>query len=174
MKCPKCGSKNVVPVIYGTNKFSEALNRLIREKELYLARPGAEEKCPHYHCNGCRRNIGTLPILIGKRGREDYRDIVTSIELYECASRGPDELTIRIKKEDGRISLQVEPCFRDGFPVEREMSESEWNKVLNILYEKAYLHEWKRVYGEHVLVLDGYERSLTVTLIGGRIRKYVR
>ncbi len=45
------------------------------------------------------------------------------------------------------------------------------DRLLNSLYGKLYLHEWKKRY-ENVLVLDGYFWELEIKLTNGRARKY--
>ena len=173
MKCPKCGSEHVVPIIYGVTEFSEDLKRQIINKEVCPGRMKSGIDQPEYHCFDCGKDVGTPPVLISKRGREDYCDIVTSVRYYERALRDPDELVITVSKKHGVIKLQVEPRFDEGFPVQREMSETEWSELIRALYVKAHLHEWKRVYVEPgIMYCDGYDRSLTIRLTDGRVRKY--
>ena len=71
MKCPKCGSKRVVTIIYGITEYDEELKRQIMKEEIYLSRSSTKINPPQYHCFGCGKNVGSLPILNSKYGRED-------------------------------------------------------------------------------------------------------
>ena len=51
------------------------------------------------------------------------------------------------------------------------MREAEWKRLLDRLYGRLYLHEWKKRY-DNPLVLDGEEWELEINLTGGRIRTY--
>ena len=174
MKCPKCGSEQVVPILYEVTEYSEELKRRVINKEVYLARTNCREDQPEFHCLSCGKDVGFPPVLIGKRGRENYSDIVTSVRYYEEASLDPDELVIVANKKRGVKKLHVKPRFDEGNPINRELTESEWCRLVKSLYETARLHEWDKTYNNpEICVIDGVDWDLTIRFTDGRVRKYV-
>lgn len=82
MKCPKCGSKKLAPIIYGMPAFDEEMKQKLDNKEVVLGGcciSGAE---PQYHCFGCGKDVCKSPVLLTGHGKEDYRDIVTSVRFF--------------------------------------------------------------------------------------------
>ena len=53
MKCPKCGSKRVAPILYGMPAYDEELERKINSEEVYLGGCIISGSDPQYHCFGC-------------------------------------------------------------------------------------------------------------------------
>ena len=56
-------------------------------------------------------------------------------------------------------------------PMQREVAPAEWMRLLDRLYCKLYLHEWKKRYDDPC-VLDGEQWELEIKLTGGRVRNY--
>ena len=171
MKCPKCGSKRVARILYGMPAFNEEMQRKINNEELYLGGCCISEHDPGYHCFGCGKDIGSAPVLYSKRGKEDYRDIVRSIRFKEGSHRGGYQ-EILIKKPRNQIIINVTLGIHQqlGY-LRREMTEEEWKKLLNRLYTKLYLHEWKKSF-VNANVLDGKYWELEIKLTDGRVRNY--
>ena len=168
MKCPKCGSKKLAPILYGMPAFDEEMKRKLDNRELVLGGCGITGADPQYHCFGCYRDVCKPPVLITGRDREDYRDIVTSVRFFDwCFNDTPSSVVI--KKTDGG-AIRLEASSADGF-IKRELREAEWKRLLDRLYGRLYLHEWKKRY-DNLFVLDGEEWELEIKLTGGRIRTY--
>ena len=66
----------------------------------------------------------------------------------------------------------MRPGFREPEAyLQRLMTEQEWNKLMDRLFSKLYLHEWKKNYVDPN-VLDGEQWELELKLSGGRVRNY--
>ena len=171
MKCPRCGSKRTAPILYGMPAFNEEMDRKLKNEELYLGGCLVSDVMPEYHCFACEKNFGTPPILQGKDETEDYRDIVTAVRFSDGGYLKEDkEIFIRKKKE--QITLEVS-SLHAGLPVfyRREMTETEWKKILDKLYTNLYLHEWKTKYTD-CCVNDSEQWVLDIRLTGNRHRRY--
>lgn len=170
-KCPKCGSRHVAPILYGMPAFEEEMKRKLNNQELYLGGCCIGEADPQYHCFGCGKNVGTPPTLISNRGSEDYRDIVTSIQFSDGGFFG-GYVEVLIKRTNTGIIADFRPGYgSEQMPSRRAISEREWYKLLNRLYCKLYVHEWKKQFNDRS-VLDGQQWELEIRLTDRRVRKY--
>ncbi len=170
-KCPKCGSKRIAPISYGLPVLNEEMERRLNNEELFLGGCCISDADPKYHCFECGKNVGSPPILMSKRGKEDYRKIITSIRFYDGGYFGGfDEVLIKRTRKgiivDARPSLQEMKEPRCGM-----LSEQGWEKLLNRLYCRLFLHEWKKEYNDWD-VLDGEQWELEIRMTGGRVRNY--
>ena len=168
MKCPKCRSKKLAPILYGMPAFDEEMKQKLDNRELVLGGCCITGADPQYHCFGCGRDVCKQPVLRTGHGKEDYRDIVTSVSFFRW-SFNEIPSSVDIRKTDGG-TIYLEASSPDGF-IQRGVTASEWKKLLNKLFGKMYLHEWKKRY-ENPLVLDGEEWSLGIKLTGRRVRNY--
>ena len=149
-KCPKCGSRRVAPILYGMPAFSEEMEQQLKEEKLYLGGCCISGIDPTYHCFNCKKDVGAPPILLSKHGEEDYRDIVTSVRFSVGGFFGGYPEVLAIKEKD-RITLDVRPGFREPETyLQRLMTEQEWNKLMDRLFSKLYLHEWKKILQEGI------------------------
>ncbi len=171
-KCPKCGSTRIAPILYGMPAFDEELQRKLDNEKIYLGGCLIEEMQPEYHCFGCRKDIASPPIFLNREHKlEDYRDAVTEIR-FRDGGYFQGFYDVRIRKKDGKITLDAKPNHHNGgHPVHREMKPAEWKKMLDRLYGKLYLHEWKKNF-EDWTIMDGEQWSLVVHLTNGRVRTY--
>ena len=158
----------MAPILYGMPAYNEEMQRKLDKKELVLGGCCITGADPEYHCFGCYRDVCKPPVLISARGREDYRDIVTSVQFFRWPSEGASS-SVWIKKMGDGV-FYVEAYSGDGF-VRRGVKEPEWKRLLNTLYGKLYLHEWKKRY-EGPQEPGGEEWLLEITLTDGRIRTY--
>lgn len=170
-KCPKCGSKRIAPILYGMPAFDEEMERKLNNEELFLGGCCIGDADPEYHCFQCGKDVGTPPILISKRGKEDYRKIVTAIRFSDGRFfSGYDE--VLIKRTPKGVVADARPSFqRLGMEARRELTEKEWAKLLGRLYCKLYLHEWKKQYNDWT-VMDGEQWELEIRMTEGRVRNY--
>jgi len=171
-KCPKCGSSRVAMILRGMPAFDEEMERQLKNEELYLGGCCVSDCDPEYHCFACGKDVGSPPILISKRGTEDYRDIVTEVRFYDGGFfDGPDEVIIK-KTADGAIA-DVRPNLVKGYNgAQKNLSEKEWKNLMNRLYCKLYVHEWNKHYRPDGIVLDGEQWELKISLTGRRVRCY--
>ncbi len=170
-KCPKCGSRKIAPILYGMPVYDEEMEQKINHQELYLGGCCVTENNPQFHCFDCGKDVGSAPILISKRGEEDYRKIVTSIRFSDGGFFGGyNELLI--KKCRTGIIADARPDFRNAdAPVRRTISENEWMKLLDKLYCKLFLHEWKKQFNDWS-ILDGEQWELEIRMTNNRVRNY--
>lgn len=171
IKCPKCGSRRVAPILYGMPAYSEEMEQQLKEEKLYLGGCCISGMEPTYHCFQCKKDVGAPPILLSKRGEEDYRNIVTSVRFSDGGFFGGYPEVLAIKGKEG-ITLDVRPGFREPEAYfQRMMTEQEWNKLMDRLFTKLFLHEWKKNYVDPD-ILDGEQWELELKLTGGRVRNY--
>ena len=79
---------------------------------------------------------------------------------------------VLINKTKESIILDVHPGFREPDALlHREMTEAEWKKILDRLFCKLYLHEWKKSFVAYD-ILDGEQWELELKLTGKRVRKF--
>lgn len=171
LKCPKCGSRKTAPIMYGLPAYTDELKQSLDNKKIVLGGCCISASSPQYHCFNCNKEFGSAPLLISKHGEEDYRAIVTSI--YFCVGgffQGHKEITFENRNKTATVN--VLPDFHT--PVEdysRSLSNAEWETLLNKLYCKLFLHEWRKQYDDPN-ILDGTQWSLKIKLTGNRQRNY--
>ena len=182
IKCPHCGGRNTARYIYGYPAFTDKMEKMLDAGKwvlggccIYSVEVDGEHvnTVPARHCNDCKKDFGTEPLLIDKKTgtAEDFGDIVTGIKFSVGGYFGGyTDVTITKNEKGARVKVQkmLEP---DEHPVDRQITPSKWRNTLNRLYGQMYLHEWKKRYVDpHVL--DGTQWELTITLAGGRKRSY--
>ncbi len=178
MKCPRCGGKNIAEMLYGLPSYDEKTQSEIKAGKLRLGGCCASELDPKYYCNDCKKGFATPPLIKSKDGFEDLREVVTCIRFSIGGFFGGCQ-SITFEKKKYAILLSVttkdlEPQTPDGILsgiLGRAMTEKEWEKLLNNLFCKLCVHEWKKRY-ENPGVLDGEGWSLEFKLTGGRQRNY--
>lgn len=170
IKCPRCGNKNTAPIMYGMPAYDEELEQAIADHKIVLGGCCISDSDPKYYCFQCRKKFGTPSILKSKHGKEKYEDIITSIRFSDGGFfDGYPE--ILIKKENYSIMIDARPGFSLDGILHREMTEKEWKRIIAQLYEKLYIHEWKKRY-DNPFVLDGEQWELEIHLSKGRKRLY--
>ncbi len=187
IKCPRCGSRDTARILYGYPAFSDELQEKLDAGEITLGgccirminvNGKLVQWQPSRHCNHCRKDFGMPPVLADRKQKdssdpigEDYRDIVQSIEFSDGGLFGGyTDIEIR-KNEDGAFVTYCEmPSKR--FPVpDRQITPLRWDRLVNALYTRLLLHEWKKRYYD-LCVQDGEQWKLTIKLTRGRKRTY--
>lgn len=174
-RCPRCGSTNTAEILYGMPAFSEKLEKDINEGKVVLGGcivrsvpvNGEAVYCdPERQCNDCGKEFGTPPLLIAKdySSAEDYRDIVREIRFYEKPAVGYSFGDFIARKTDNGAVVM-------WGGKESHISADKWNEILDTLYTKVYLHEWKKTHWTFG-ILDGEEWGLSLKLTNGRVRNY--
>ena len=156
--------------MYGMPAFSDELEQAIQNHKIVLGGCCVSEVSPKYHCFGCKKDFGTPPILLSKRGLEQYEDIVTSVR-FSNGGYFDGYPEVIMKKSKDIILVDARPGFSSEGLLHREMPEGEWRKVISQLYEQLYIHEWKKRFVDPN-ILDGEQWELEIQLIGGRKRTY--
>ncbi|MDO4192551.1 MAG: hypothetical protein Q4D24_04545 [Erysipelotrichaceae bacterium] len=182
IRCPRCGSTDTARYIYGYPLFNQKMQKKLNEGKLVLGgccinakevNGQTVEMMPSRRCNECHKDFGSPPILLTPKKDlvEDYRDIVESV-VFSIGGYlyGHTDITIK-KNEDGAIvSVLKFPDLPENCG-DVQITTEKWNKIINTLYEKLSLHEWKKSYVDP-LILDGTQWSLDVNLTNRRARHY--
>ncbi len=182
IKCPYCGSKSTARILYGLPAFSEELQRKLDSGKISLGGCKTFEipvdgemvrTNPARVCNDCKKEFGRPPLVIAKDwySAEDYRDIVTVLK-FAVDSTYQERTEIMItKNETGALVKVIKSPDSENPPVTKQITVGKWKKLLDTLYSRMYLHEWKRNYGKSDVV-DGTQWRLHVKLTGNRRRNY--
>ncbi len=175
MICPRCGSEELIPILYGVPYFSDEMQRRIKNKQLYLGGIYKSEVDPQLHCNDCGASVGSPPLLHSKRGIEEYKLIAESLYFADGYYQGNMLLPeIYIEKDfEDNVTLRVKSDRRKA-ALTRQMSLSEWYSIFDKLYGELLLHEWKKRFKnpEDPEMTDGENWSLKINLSYGRKRSY--
>ncbi len=179
IKCPRCGSRNTARILYGMPAYSSELQEKLDSGKVFLGGCGISAvrdgnggmipTDPARYCNACHKEFGVPPYRISKdrSTAEAYADIVTGIRFIY--SEFCPKLVIEIRKnpEGADVSVLQFPYAEDSVPA-RQISPLRWKRLVNRLYTKLYVHEWKKNYQEDAP--DGFHWSLTVMMTGRRVR----
>ncbi len=169
MKCPRCGSRDTAKILYGLPAYDEDLQEKLDAGKIVLGGCCIGLCDPKYHCNACKKDFGTPPFLHSKKhGEEFYPMIVESIHFSDGGFfDGYYDLTI--KKDGGNIIMEAVAPFEQN-RVSRALQPEEWTRIVDTMYDKLYLHEWKKRFDSDAL--DGEQWELELGLIGNRRRTY--
>jgi len=182
IKCPFCGSRNTAKYIYGMPAYNEQMQKKLSDGEWVLGGccistfevDGKQvDAMPEMHCNECKKDFGKPPLLVlRKTGEvEDYRDIVTSVYFSVGGFfQGHQDVTIA-RNDDGAAVKVVNIPTDIEKKEDRQITVKEWLLLLDKLYSRMYLHEWKKRYVDPD-TLDGTQWELKIKLTGGRQRNY--
>ncbi len=98
-------------------------------------------------------------------------DVVTTVRFNHGGFfDGYDEVTI--KKTTAGIIADIAPNLRRKYSGEqRSLTEEDWNKLLDILFCRMYVHEWEKRY-DNPHVLDGNQWVLEISMTGDRALEY--
>ncbi len=185
VKCPFCGSKNTARIQYGYPLFSEELQQQLDEGSVKLGGCVINtvvvngehiQTDPGMYCNDCKKNFAKPPLIISKdrSSAEDYRDIVEFVRFRVGGYfSGTHEVKISKNESGALVEVDAFPVFDPDEIKEREklITEKEWNKILDSLYDRLFLHEWKKKYDDPD-ILDGTQWELEIKLTKGRKRSY--
>ena len=169
-RCPHCGDKSPAPILYGMPAFGPELEQKIADHKIVLGGCVLIEGAPEYYCFHCKKEFGSPAILISKHGVEKYEDIITSIR-FRYGSIQIGYKVVELKKAGDSFSLDVFSYLTNFREFHRELKQDEWKQTISTLYDKLYLHEWKKRYVDPC-VMDGDEGELEIKLTDRRIRTY--
>lgn len=179
VKCPRCGSKRAARILYGMPAFSEKLRKELDDGVvalggciIYSVEVAGEqvEVGPTRVCQKCGKEFGRNPLLItmDKQTAEDYRTIVE--EICFTVGKGKQESRVTIcKTENGALLRTEEDAGKKT--AEKQLTAAEWEKLVDKLFRKLFLHEWSKHY-DKPYPLEGAEWKLSLKLTGGRVRNW--
>ena len=171
-KCPRCGSTQTAPILYGMPAFDDEMEAKLKAKQLYIGGCCVSGNDPQHHCFGCNLNFHTLPQIASKRyGLENLPEAVTGLEFVIGGYFGGYQ-KIRIGKFRNQYRVTVSPnSMEEGESYVRAILEEEWEALKNKLFDEIYLHEWHTHYCDPD-VCDGEQWELTLKLTNRRKRCY--
>ena len=175
IKCPHCGCRHTAGYIYGYPALTDSMRDELEAGTLVLG--GCEVdallRTPLRRCNGCGKDFATPPLLVDKEKgtAEYYRDIVTAIKFTVGGFPGTlDTITIRKTAKGATVRAEI-PYSIEHNPSERQIPPARWRSILDRLYNRMYLHEWKKSYID-LGILDDTQWELEIRLTGNRKRRY--
>lgn len=171
-KCPRCGSSQTAPILYGMPALDDEMEARLKAKRLYIGGCCVSGNDPKYHCFGCNLNFHNPPQIVSKRyGLENLPEVVTSLEFVIGGYFGGYQ-KIRIGKFRNQYRVTVFPnSMEDGECCVRRISEEEWENLKLRLFNEIYLHEWHTHYCDPD-VCDGKQWEVTLKLTNRRKRSY--
>ena len=184
-KCPFCGSRNTAEILYGLPALSNELQERIDAGEIKLGgccQNGVQvngksvNNNPSWYCNECKKKFGAPPLLYSKKSdsHEDCRDVVVKVLFTMDVSRdgvatveiSRNEYGAYVRASDSRIGIM-------DFPEDRQITILEWNKLIEKLFRKMFVNEWKKEYdNKRWCIMDGTTWKLVIQFSGGRVRTY--
>lgn len=184
IKCPHCGSTNTARMLYGMREMSDLLREKIGTGKVRLGGccvrsfsdgelPGILAEAERY-CNDCRKKFAFPPYLIDKNEgtAEAFEDIVKKFTFRSCCYLGVDT-EIEIWKNDRGAFVHANQWISGKIIKDRHITELRWRRLINDLYTRVYLNEWKKNYSNQGFVLpDGEAWDIEVKLTGRRVRTY--
>lgn len=171
IKCPYCGSERTVYILYGLPIPSKRYRKRLDNNQVWLGGCQVGGNMPRRHCLACGQEFASLPFLWNKQKDDfdDYRNIVTKISFDDEWSIGR-RTDIEIAKAATMAAVTVHN-FPEDTHVTKSITINQWNSLLDQLYCKMFLHEWKKEYADNS-ILDGEEWSLEIQMTEGRKEKY--
>ena len=182
IKCPRCGSRDTARNVYGLPAFSELFQKQMDSGRIHLCGccirvgSGTDGKevylDPERYCNSCKKMFAFPPYLVNERENtaEAFEDIVTRIRFQQNCYFG-ENLEIDIRKNDKGAFVKAMQRMSPKMIPERQITTARWGKLVDKLYSKLFLNEWKKDYCDE-LVLDGEAWELEISLTGRRKRTY--
>ena len=170
IRCPYCGSRNIAKIIHDTPAVTEESKP---EPEQEKAVPAGN--CTHsgsltLQCFDCRKKFGKEPVctIRGRKYRpEDLSEIEFIIGGY---SNGYDTVVIRNEEKGRAICVWHMPDTDDPTPYMRAFPKREWDELLETLFRKLFVHEWKLSYKDNE-ILDGTQWSFKLVFSDGKKRE---
>lgn len=152
--------------------FSEELESEIDAGKIHLGGCCVSEIDPKFYCNDCKKGFATPPLILpGKKEYiEDLRDVIKSVYFSDGGYFGGYQ-TILFEKRKEKVALSVKTFNPPADLGQGEISEKEWNKMLDKLFCRLYIHEWKKSY-VNPDILDGEQWELRLKLTRDRQRNY--
>lgn len=181
IKCPRCGSRNTARYIYGYPIYDEEMLQMLDSGKWVLGgccissievNGRVVDIMPKRKCNDCGKDFAAEPLLIRPQNgsAEDYRDIITGIK-FSIGGYFGGFTDITIRKNNKGAFVRVRKTLEPEVLEVRQIRPEKWMRIVNALYGRMYLHEWKKNY-DNPEVLDGTQWELDISLTRNRKRTY--
>lgn len=168
IKCPYCGSNNTAEILYGMPAYDRELESKLKRKELILGGCCIGINEPQMHCNSCKKDFATMPFVDEDTSEGAYyqvRQVVFEVGGYF----GGYYLLVIIANTDGADLALVKNPGEETLS-ELHLTQRRWETLLDKLFGKLYIHEWKEEYIDED-ILDGTQWSLKIDLDADHIIK---
>jgi len=138
-KCPRCGSSDTAKYLYGMPVYDKSLIQKIEDGQIITGGCYIESNESRFHCNACQKDFGFGTQMT------DGADLLQRVSAIIFRVAGPQEQHIQLEFERERKGAvcQVE---KSGVRWERSLTEKEWVQLLEKLFYRLFLLDWKRVY----------------------------
>lgn len=156
IRCPHCGSKDVAENV-----------RKLPDSSSVQETANSTENDSHWKCSSCGRQFGKSPVF-SFRGKKYTPEQIQAIE-YEVGGFFGGYDRVSIERTDNQIILNVSTGYYDGInPMySRIYSKREWDALMRTLFDRLFVHEWKKSYVNHG-VLDGTQWGFTLVFPDGK------
>lgn len=167
IRCPHCGSSNIARIQRGLPVYSEKLKQNLAQGKVILDGCYGSGTDAMYQCNDCKKKFGKEPVcsIRGKKYRpEDLNGIEFNIGGF---FGGYDTVDIRNTGSIRAICISHSPEDEDQPPYIRLFQKREWDLLLNTLFSRLFVQEWKRSYQDND-ILDGTQWSFKMVFCDGK------
>ena len=147
--CPRCGSRETAPILWGMPAYTEKLQEQLNNKEILLGGCCITENDPTHHCFKCKKDFGR------KTADLETDTIEVNFEIGGFF-QGYNSLIVK-KTNNGAITTCTQSFDKHS---DKELSFEEWDALLKSLY-RCYICDWKKRYVDNG-VLDGTQWELTI------------
>lgn len=165
IKCPKCGGKSIAKYLYGLPHFNDKLEKELELGKIVLGGCMVTDFDPKYKCNDCKKDFGFPAKRLYKNKFVDFINDTYYVEFSIGGFFGGYNRTI-IQRANDKIII-TSTHFMDEET--KEISEKDFADILTVLYEKAYILEWKTKYVNED-ILDGTQWELKTKVKDVRAR----
>ena len=128
---------------------------------------------PRRKCADCGKEFGGPPLIIAKDylSAEDYRDVVTKVELTAYETFGAYTKITVVKNDRGALVTVSEDPSAAGEVQSRQVEARFWNGLMYKLYRRVYLKDWNKNY-DGPFGRQGARWELRIRMTGRRQRNY--
>ena len=191
VKCPRCGGSDTARILYGiphevcpdaaSPRTAELRRRIDAGKvvpggRILLEVPADGRMVsinPRRKCADCGKEFGGPPLIIAKDylSAEDYRDVVTKVELTAYETFGAYTKITVVKNDRGALVTVSEDPSAAGEVQSRQVEARFWNGLMYKLYRRVYLKDWNKNY-DGPFGRQGARWELRIRMTGRRQRNY--
>lgn len=152
VKCPKCGSENVAEYLYGLPAFSDEMQAKLDAGKVKLGGCMVYDSMPSYYCNDCKKKFGKHTDIDG----------ITGVE-FNVGGFFAGHNNVCIFSDDERYYIHSRQWCKGDDDIDKvvEITKTEWDIIIQTLYDILCIDEWKRKYDNND-ILDGTQWSLNI------------
>ena len=166
--CPFCGGRHIAAYLRGMPAYSEELMKAIDDGEIILGGCCISGNDPRWHCHDCKKDFGRPPVFFRNKGPQKPEDIV-GVD-FGVGGFFDGYHTVRIRSSGDEHAICISTPYL-SFEWQnlyiREFTQKEWNALKKLLFDRCFIHEWKKLYNNRC-VLDGTQWEVILTFRNGK------